>query len=57
MSHIIKLYWAILDKNGNSVDGIMYNSENEANDAMVKMSIANAGSIILTVKQQELIIA
>ena len=55
MSHIINLYWAILDQNGNSVDGVMYTDEDSATNVMTTLVAADP-SLTLTVTQQEQIL-
>lgn len=55
MSHIIKLYWAIVDQNGNSIDNVNYHSAEEANAVMATLLVADP-SLILSVTQLEQII-
>ena len=55
MSHIIRLYWAIVDQSGNSVDGAFYASE-EAATAVMNTLLAADPALTLSVAKQEKIL-
>jgi len=55
MSHFIKIFWSIVDTNGNSVDNVRYKSEEEARKIMNKLKETDPNITVVSNQTQKII--
>ena len=56
MGHIIRLYWAIVDTIGNSVDGAFYASQDAATAVMNTLLAADPGLALSVAKLEKILV-